>query len=276
MRRRGVGSGCGCGRAGRVDGAGRAGAAAAWPLLGPRSARSLGVGGSVVSNGTMVAATCGIRPTRLGDPVGGAVVQQPLGQPPEGPARQQHGHLGPVARSRCRARARRRPGPGGGRGTRRSPAAPGRPGRARSTAAAAAPASCAVERRRARRAGRSGAGCRRSAARAARRGRAGRRAPARCAGRSAAPSAWSWPHPGHQVERARLGAVPPVQPHQQQPAEREQQHHQPGALGELDHREDQHDQGRHDAAGEVDRQLAPPARLAVRAVVAAPCRGRPS
>jgi hypothetical protein len=80
-------------------------------------------------------------------------------------------------------------------------------------------------------------------------------------------SSYSFASAGNQIQCACLVAVAGAQPHQHQPAEREQQHHRPSALAELHHREDQHDQQRHQAAAEVDRELVPPTGLAAGVVV---------
>ena len=69
------------------------------------------------------------------------------------------------------------------------------------------------------------------------------------------------PDPGDEVERSRLATVLGVQAHEQQPQQREQHDHQPGALGELHDGEDQHHRRRDDPAGGVDASAAPPARF---------------
>jgi hypothetical protein len=73
---------------------------------------------------------------------------------------------------------------------------------------------------------------------------------------------------GHVAED--LGFVPvfAVQPDEDKDQEREQDHDEPGALGELHHGEQRHDQRGVDSARHVDDQLAPPARLPGPAVVA--------
>ena len=205
---------CGDDRAGRPR-------ASAWR----RSRRSIASCGSVVSNGTMVAATCGIRPTASAIRSAVRSCSSRCDSRAERAPRQQQRHLGPVLDDGVVGQlgdGPDEPAVGAVDDLQRVPVA--QAALDPLLAAARPPPRC--RGRRARRAARSAAGCRRSAARAGRRGRAGRRARGWCAARSAARSCLLLavrPHAGHQVQRARLGPVALVQPHQHRPADREQQ-----------------------------------------------------
>ena len=69
------------------------------------------------------------------------------------------------------------------------------------------------------------------------------------------------------LENGGLGSIFPVEPDQHEHQHREDDDHQPRALGELRHREDADHDRRQDPRGKVDRQAVSPARFPVRQMV---------